>query len=230
MDPNPTKVFRFSTDNYPEHKWLEAYREIYGAIARLEIEPIGDQPFRTDVTACGVPGLGLASSVISPCRRTRATQHLDSDEFLLGISFGGGCIAHQWGREATAGEGEAVLMMGAEPGVVSIPTVGRHVSLRIPNSVLRSSNGDIDALVCRTIPRSAEGLLLTGYVRAVWSAEALIQPELRHTVVAHIHDLACLMLGARGEARELAEQRGARAARAFSGLARNRKSQRRPVN
>jgi AraC-like DNA-binding protein len=213
MDPIPTKVFRFSTDNYPKHKRIDAYREIYGAIARLDVEPIGDQPFHFDMTVCSLPGLVLASSVISPCRRSRGPQHLDGDDFLLGVSFGGGCIAHQWGREATAGEGEGVLMAGAEPGVVSIPSVGRHVSLRIPDSVLRSRSGGIDAWLCRTIPRSAAGLLLTGYVRAMWNAEALMQPDLRDVVVTHVYDLACLMLGAKGEARELAEQRGARAAR-----------------
>jgi hypothetical protein len=115
MDPTAPKILRFSTDNYPEHKRIEAYREIYGrTIARLDIELIGDQPFHFNTTACSLPGLGLASSLISPCRRSRELQHLDSDDLLLGVSLGGGCIACQLGREATMGEGEAVLMSGAE--------------------------------------------------------------------------------------------------------------------
>jgi AraC-like DNA-binding protein len=38
-------------------------------------------------------------------------------------------------------------------------------------------------------------------------------PRLRDIVVAHVHDLVTLVLGAEGDARELAEQHGARAAR-----------------
>jgi hypothetical protein len=40
-----------------------------------------------------------------------------------------------------------------------------------------------------------------------------MKPEQRDAVVDHIYDLVCLMLGAKGEARDLAEQRGASAAR-----------------
>lgn len=214
MDPTPTRMIRFSTDDYPEHKRIEAYREIYGrTIARLDIEPIGEEPFHFNTTLCGLPGLGLGTSLISPCRRTRGPQHLDSDDLLLGISLGGGCIAHQLDREATIGEGEAVLMSGAEPGVISIPSVGRHVSIRIPNSILGSRIADINASVSRKIPRSGESRLLTGYVGAIWNTGVLMNSDLRDVVVAHIHDLVCLMFGAKGEARELAEQGGDRAAR-----------------
>jgi len=213
MDQTPVKVLRFSTDDYPEHKRIQAYREIYGTIARLDVEPLGDEPFYFDTTVCSLPGLGLASSLISPCRRSRGLQHLDSDDLLLGVSLGGGCFTHQLGREAAASEGEAVLMSSAEPGVVCIPAVGRHLSLRIPNSVFGSKIADINACVSRKLPQSAESRLLTGYVGAIWSTGALMQPELCGTVVAHIHDLVCLMLGAKDAAREFAEQRGARAAR-----------------
>jgi AraC-like DNA-binding protein len=214
MESIPFKMLRFSTDDYPEQKRIEAYRESFGrTIIKHDIEPIGDQPFHFDATLCSVPGLGLASSLISPCRRSHGPQHADSDDFVLGVSLGGGCTLYQLGREATIGEGEAVLTNCAEPGEVSIPFTSRPVSLRIPNSVLRTGIADVDACVSRRIPRSTEASLLTGYVSAIWNAEALMKPELRDVVVAHIHDLVCLMLGAKGDARELAEQRGARAAR-----------------
>jgi AraC-like DNA-binding protein len=214
MDQIPPKMLHFSTDDYPEHKRLEAYREIYGrTITKHDIEPLGEEPFQSKANLCGLPGLGLASSLTAACRRSHGPQHIDSDDLLFGVSLAGGCIVSQWGREAEMGEGEAVLLTSAEPAVVTIPSIVRHVGLRIPNSVLRSRITDLDTWLSRRIPRNTESKLLTGYVGAIWNAEALTKPDLRDAVVTHVHDLVCLLLGAKGDARELAEQRGARAAR-----------------
>ena len=214
MDTTTPKILRFSTDDYPEHKRIEAYREIFSRIIiKHDVEPVGHQPFRFKATLCSLPGLGLASSVISPCRRWLGPQHLESEDFVLTVSLGGGCNVQQLGREATIGEGESMLTTCAEVGTVGIRCQSRPVSVRLPDSILRSRIPDIDALVSRKIPRSAESRLLTAYIAAIWSVESLIRSELRDIVVTHVHDLACLVLGARGEARELAEQGGARAAR-----------------
>jgi len=64
------KMLRFSTDDFPQEKRVEAYREIFSrTIIKHDIEPIGDQPFHFESTLCRLPGLGLASSHISPCHR-----------------------------------------------------------------------------------------------------------------------------------------------------------------
>ncbi len=58
-----------------------------------------------------------------------------------------------------------------------------------------------------------EGLtLLTSYVDAVRLTE-LTNPALCELAVSHVYDLVALVLGAKGDARHLAQQRGARAAR-----------------
>jgi AraC-like DNA-binding protein len=214
MDPTVSaKVLRFSTDDYPQAKRIAMYQEIYGrTIVRHDIEPIGDDPFHFRATLCSMPGLAIASSVISPCRRWHRAQHIDSDGFVLGIGLSGGCMVEQSGREATVAPGEAVLTSMADPADVTI-ALSRPLSLRIPNAVLRSKRVDLDHWRVRAIPRGPAGLLLTGYLEALWNAEALLKLDLRDAVVSHVHDLICLMLGAEGDARELAERRGVRAAR-----------------
>jgi AraC-like DNA-binding protein len=215
MDPTIARLFRFSTENFPEDRRIEMYREIYGrTIVRHDIEPIGDQPFHFDATMCSLPGLGLASATISPCHRWHRPEHIDSDDFILGLGLAGeGAIVHQRGREARIRQGEAVLTSMADPIAVTIPSTSRPLSLRIPNAVLRSRGADLDAWLVRRIPHSAAGRLLAGYVAAVWDAEAMLKPGLCEIVVAHVHDLVCLTLDVAGESRELAEQRGGRAAR-----------------
>jgi AraC-like DNA-binding protein len=214
-DPVPYEVLRFSTDDFSEHRRIEAYREIYGrTIIKHEIKPIGDRPFHFDASLCNLPGLGLAVWRISPCLRSHGLQHNDSDHLVLGVGRSGGCVVQQRGREAMVGKGEAVLTSSADPAVVAITSMSEAVSLRIPRSVLRSRIGDLDARVSRPIPRGTEGLsLLTGYVGAIRGAEALTDPQMCELVVAHVYDLVALVLGAKGDARKLAQDGGGRAAR-----------------
>src|SRR5580698_11383646 len=73
-----TKTLRFSTDDFPEHKRIDAYREIYSrTIVKHDVEPLGDQPFHFEADLRSFPGLGLASSHVSPNHRwhTRSEEH-----------------------------------------------------------------------------------------------------------------------------------------------------------
>ncbi len=215
MDFTAARVFRFSTDQFPEHKRVDAYREIYGGtIIKHDLELIGEEPFRFDATLCSFSGLGLVSSLISPCRRWHGPQHVNSDDLVLGVGVSGGCIVQHRGREAVIGQGEAVLTSCADPGLVIIQNTSRPISLRLPRSSLAARIVGIDSAIARTIWRSAPVKLLTGYVGAIWqSGVATMDPVLSDMIAAHIEDLVCLVLGAGGETRELADKRGGRAAR-----------------
>jgi AraC-like DNA-binding protein len=213
VDQNPTKVLRFSTDDFPEHKRIDAYREIYSrTIVKHDVEPLGDQPFRFEADLCSLPGLGLASSHFSPCHRWHTAEHIDSDDLLFGVALRGGCVLHQHDCEAVVGQGEGVLASAAHPTEVVIGTASQHIALRLPRAILEARIADLDACMARRIP-STEGLtLLTSYVGAVRLTE-LTNPAICDLVVSHVYDLVALVLGAKGDARQLAQQRGARAAR-----------------
>lgn len=214
MHTEALQVLRFSTDNFPQHERITAYREIYGGmIVTHDIEPIGDEPFRFEATLCKLPDLGMASSVISPSRRSRRRRGIDGDDVLLGFSLGGDCVVRQNGREASIRNGEAVLTRSADPVAIVIPSPSPALTLRIPDSILRARTGDLDAWVTRPISVSAESRLLTGYIAALWASDALLNPTLGAIAGAHIHDLVSLMLGANAESREMAQRGGLRAAR-----------------
>jgi AraC-like DNA-binding protein len=220
MNAPPFRTARFSTDDFPAEKRLEAYREIYGQIiAKHDVELAEEQSFHFTASLCSVPGLGLASSVTSPCRRIHRPQHIDHDDLLLGISVRGGCVVRQRGREAAIDVGEAILVSGADPVTVDIlstatPSMPQALSLRIPNVALSPLLPALHDRLPWRILHDARGLsLLIGYVEAVRSTNALATPKLRERVVAHVHDLVALLLGAEGDARHAAEARGGRAAR-----------------
>jgi AraC-like DNA-binding protein len=210
-----TKTLRFSTDDFPEHKRIDAYREIYSrTIVKHDVEPLGNQPFRFEADLRSLPGLGLASSHFSPCHRWHTAEQVDSDDLLFGIALSGGCVLHQRGREAViAQQGEAVLASAAHPVDVIIGTTSRHIALRLPRAVLEARIADLDAWNARRIPSNIEGLpLLVGYVSALRLGE-LTNSAYCDLVVSHVYDLVALLLGAKGDVRHLAQQRGGRAAR-----------------
>jgi len=206
-------MLRFSTDNFSEDKRIDAYREIYSrTIVRHDVEPLGDQPFRFEADLYSLPGLGLASSLISPCHRWHTAGHIDSDDLILGVGLSGECVVHQRGREAVLGQGETMLTSAAHPIDVIIGTTSRPISLRLPRAILEARIADLDACIARRIPSNIKGLpLLISYVDAVRFTE-LTNPALCDLAVSHVYDLVALLL-TKGDARHLAQQRGARAAR-----------------
>jgi len=106
-----------------------------------------------------------------------------------------------------------VLTSAAHPADVVIATQSRPLSVRIPRAILESRIADVDARISRRIPSNIEGLsLLISYVDAIRLAE-LMNPALCDLAVSHVYDLVALILGAKGDARHLAQQGGARAAR-----------------
>jgi AraC-like DNA-binding protein len=220
MDATPLKLLRFSTDDFPEHKRIEAYREIFGrTIVKHDMKPVGERPFRFESFMCALPGLGLASSVITPCRRWHGRQHIESDDLILGVGLAGGCVVDQRGREAVVGVGEAVLTSAADPADIMIAATSRPISLRIPYTVLRPRVANLDDRVSHRIPHDAQGLkLLISYVDAIRGLDAPMRPQLSSLAVAHIHDLVSLIMGAEGDARELANAGGGRAARRLAVL------------
>lgn len=215
MDAPLVKVLRFSTEDFPERKRIDAYHDVYSrVIEKHDIEPFGDRPFRFASSMVSLPALGLASSIRSPCRRTRGPQHLDSDDVVLATGLSGRCLVRQLDREAILRSGDAVLTSCANSADVLIPSTSRFISLRISRSILRSRVADLNARLSRRIPQDNEGLLLlTGYVRAIATAETLTKRGVPKLIVAHVYDLVSLILGATGDAREQADKGGVRAAR-----------------
>ncbi len=114
-------MMRISTRDLPEHNRIATICEFYGrTILKHDIEPIGDQPFEFEANLYKLPGLGLASTVIGPCRAPRGARHIDSDDLVFSVMLDGGRVVQQRDREATVEEGQGILTATAEAGVVTI--------------------------------------------------------------------------------------------------------------
>src|SRR2546423_926921 len=78
-------IFRLSTDPIPVRDRVNVWREIYGRkILRLEIEPLSDVPFHSDLTVQMLHDVGIVRGAHSPFRVGRSPQLLaDGDDGLI---------------------------------------------------------------------------------------------------------------------------------------------------
>ena len=152
-------------------------------------------------------------------RTERTRRHLADGivDLRLSVNFGRGLIWFGRGREVILHPGDAVLTSYAEP-VTNRPIVplkrSPFFSLLLPRAALAPLVTNLDDAVLRLIPASTGALkLLVNYVGMLEDDEALATPELRRLVVAQIHDLAALAIGATRDTAAIAEGSGVRAAR-----------------
>jgi len=86
-----------------------------------------------------------------------------------------------------------------------------NLSVRVPFSAL-STLANVEAAAARRIPRDTEALsLLRTYVANL--PDRIADPQLGRLSATHVHDLIALAIGATNEGRQIARQRGMRAAR-----------------
>jgi AraC-like DNA-binding protein len=213
MTNDEMKTLRVTTEAFHEHGGIDAFREVFGReILGIEIDPLEGHPLDINLTLRSLPGFAMASGSLSPMRNRHTSSLLDNDDVVLVVMQSGVGEVNQYGRIATVNEGEAVLTANGSEATFTGRTATRVINLRLSRSLLTPHVADLDALVARPIPRDNRILrLLVGYATMLNDQDKLATSELRHIVAAHMHGLAALLLGGKGDL--VAGEQGLRAAR-----------------
>jgi AraC-like DNA-binding protein len=208
-------VFRFSSDDIHERDRIAFVREVYGrTIVKHDIEPDRDSPFFWRAVLQTLPGLGVASSVVSKVFTRRTTSQIDSDDLVLNVTLSGRRVVRQFGHEVIVNPGEVAITRSADIASCECAAGSRFVNIRVPVAALSPAVADLDSVTARIVPDATNALsLLLSYVQTFQEADMLNDPALQHVTVAHVYDLVALTLGATREAAEAARGRGVRAAR-----------------
>jgi AraC-like DNA-binding protein len=216
MTNDEMKTLRVTTEAFHEHGGIDAFREVFGReILGIEIDPLEGHPLDINLTLRSLPGFAMASGSLSPMRNRHTSALLDNDDVVLVVMQSGVGEVNQYGRIATVNEGEAVLTANGAEATFTGRTATRVINLRLSRSLLTPHVADLDALVARPIPRDNRILrLLVGYATMLNDQDELATSELRHLVAAHMHGLAALLLGGKGDL--VAGEQGLRAARLTS--------------
>jgi AraC-like DNA-binding protein len=213
----PLRRVRISTSTFPENKRLAMWREVYGrSIAGVDIEPIGDAPFRADATFSPVPGVRIAAGSHSPAhvRVTRELARQGGDVILLGVLRAGIATKSQFGTELNCRIGGATLLSSGDPYTATMRTEGSFLTLALPRRSIAALVPNFSAAFGHPIASDNAALrLLVQYLDSVLAGDELTNLEVTRSLSTHILDLAALALGARGDHAEMARLRGARVAR-----------------
>ena len=190
-------AFRFSTDALPPGERLPIFREVLGrSIVKLDMEPLGDEPYRFDAVFRALPGLALASITNSAVRVTRTPALIaddGSDDLVLSVPVKGATRVSQLSRETIVADGDAALMLNAEPGTVDVASGARFLSLRMPFAALAPTIAKSDPAHLGVIRGDSEAMrLLSAYLDMVQRDFPLATLALRRLVISHIYDLVAL--------------------------------------
>ena len=201
---------------FPDEKRLALWREVYGrGIARVDIDPIGDEPFHADVTFNLLPDVAIASGSRSPAHYRVTHDMLKDGRDIIAVSIlrSGEASATQFSKELIGGVGSASVLSGTDPSVSTLTTDGSFITLALSRPAIAELAPDFTSAFGKPIPADDPALrLLIKYLDAVLAADELAHPEVARSVSAHILDLVALALGARGDQAEAALG-GAKAAR-----------------
>jgi len=209
---------RFTLENVPERERLPVFREVFGrTVLKYDLDPLPDMPFDVDLKFQALPGLMMMSGRMhgSRNRRTRETLAADpTDDIGMIVNVKGPHRITHGRQEIVLGDGEATLVSLGELCSFTHRPPGDILALRVPRKQLAPLVTGVDDCYMRRIPSGTPALrLLTDYIKLVQDDQKIVGPELQHLVVAHVHDLMAVMVGATRDAAETAQRLGLRAAR-----------------
>ncbi|HLM39950.1 MAG TPA: AraC family transcriptional regulator [Microvirga sp.] len=192
------------------------WREEFGRfVIKLDIDPLGENPFHCDVILTRMPGLTLMSGVCSQVQYRATASLISQNDDTIGIIRNAN-TAHvdHMNRESTLGTGDGTLLSWTDPLTFTLPAGAASNLVRLSRPVLQALAPGLNDAYNRVIPGQSDALnLLFGYLKVLENQEAVATPELQRILVTHSYDLAALALGASRDMAEVAKERGLRAAR-----------------
>jgi AraC-like DNA-binding protein len=222
----------FSSRDLPEHLGEKAKFSLWQEISDSQVGAVeygkaDDMPFQADigVTLLGQLALGQNSGTIRTARRTARNIVDDghnAHRHVLLVNLGNEALdGVQIGREFSLARGEATLISVSEQFAVFGGDTNSWSSLIIPSDILGAAFSNIDDKLAIPIAADKEALkLLAGYCRMLESSDRLVSPDTIAHVTTTLVDLIGLVVGAKGEAADLAGMRGLKAVRLEAILAR----------
>ncbi len=219
MDAPPPdySLLQWRSQDAPLGARVESWRDLLSRkLLPSEIRPLHDGPFHVDVQLRALPGLRFSWGAVDASHyyRSRSIASGEDDDFVILANLDGEFVSTQNGREVRLGAGDACLMACVDPGVFYRPELGRVVCIRVPSESLAALVPRLHDRTGKIIPRDSEALrLLTSYIGVLGDAQTLSSPELRASIVLHIHNLAALVLRPTKDNFARIEHEGLRAAR-----------------
>jgi AraC-like DNA-binding protein len=230
MAPSPTDftTFHFSTKGVPPHRRIPMWHEVFGrSVSRRTLSLRSGGTCHVDMTVQSLArNGGHAGASDGAClqrmflagglsaQRTPELLSDGNDDVVLHVQISGHRMVSQCARETNMGPGDGLLTSNADTSTIVLLEPGRFACIALPRKLMMTLAPGLEDTLVRALPPDAGALrLLPRYLDILDDEDALRTPELRRSIVTHVHDLCALAIGATRDAAEIAAGRGLRAAR-----------------
>jgi AraC-like DNA-binding protein len=207
----------FNTDALPEHDRFPAFcEEIIRRYAALDISPRGDGLFRAVIDMQRAGPVAVSSRFSTPADYVRSPRFVSdgNDSIFIVLCGGGGAYQNQLGSTERLDRSDAVLLDSGYTGGFHVTSDSSFHSVMVPRAVITKLRPDMNRLAGIRLDRDVMARRLPfGYLDGPLSAGLVDGAPATQLYGEHIIDLIGLALGAVGDERQLAEERGVRAVR-----------------
>jgi AraC-like DNA-binding protein len=184
-------VFRFSTDELPEHERLARWREVIGRRhMRMDIEPQG--ALSASISARRLPSADMAFVESSPARylRTRELLQDGNADFSFARVVRAGFTISGAGVEENFAAGEAAVVFHGKEACFDLREPATVGAIRINGDLLRQAMRDLDERLVHRLTADNTALRLLGsYMQSVTHNGVPDEPALAHLIGTHLIDL-----------------------------------------
>jgi AraC-like DNA-binding protein len=207
----------FSTDAFPKHERFSAFcEEIVRRFSGLDLRTEDQSSFRAnlELRRAGAVDIATNNSVAVNSVRTPGFVRDGDDALIVMLLQGGRAYQTQCGDRHALEPGEAIICDYGYSGEFNLVADSRFLSIKIPRRKLTVLLPHLSRFAGAKLDRDPVALrLLSGYLAGSLNVDLSGSAGAAQLHQDHIIDLVALALGTDGEARMLAEQRGAQAVR-----------------
>lgn len=192
--------------------------DMYASMANIRINPLEAGRLFVRSSVIRLPNVRIALTECSPCKAVRDMTHVSNagdDVVVCFVLSGTVGMVFNGSDEVVCPAGGVFLDPNDRSSGRIFSQASSFVDIALPRSVVAPLVDNADHLMRsarRPVDISAQRLLVS-YVRTLMSEEIPLSPATYDLASTHIQDLLIAALGAKSDARELAEQRGIRTAR-----------------
>jgi AraC-like DNA-binding protein len=218
--------FQFRTENLSPAERLSTWHDIFGrSVSRRVLSPLSNDLFHLNMTVHRLVSGGRDSNqrvcvqhmtltAGFSAQRTAELLGDGNDDIVLHIHETGRRAVSQLGREVSAEPFHALLTSNADQSTIILPKPARFFSIGLPRKTMSALVPGIEDALMHPLSGDVSVVrLLVGYLKILEHEQALGSADLKRAVIAHIHDLAAVVIGAPRHTVESAHGCGLRAAR-----------------
>lgn len=209
--------FYFNTAALPARDRFPMFcEELMRRYARLDVRIEDQARFAAELQQrqLGAVNIGRNSTTALACLRTPELLRDGVDKLYITLLETGTVQQSQCGSERTVGAGEAIICDGAYAGECNFTAASRHWHIHMPRQKFANLlPGDTRFAGAKLDGDVTARRLLFNYLQATSDVDLSGGSDITRLCEDHVIDLIALALGATGDNRQQAEDRGARAAR-----------------